>query len=577
MNTPNLRLEAPLRARRPTCRAAWHWLWAAGLSVLGAHAETILSSKHDLSVVGPGPIKAVSESEVCVFCHTPHRGTGEQPLWNHALSAAIYTPYGSSTTKVRIGQPTGASKLCLSCHDGTVALGMVNTRATPIEIQGGRTMPPANRSNLGTDLSDDHPISFTYDGALVAANGQLKDPGGLMGKVRLDANRQVQCTACHDAHNNQYGKFLVQDNYASALCLNCHNVRYWENSVHRNSGKTWNGVGLNPWPHTRRLTVSANACESCHTSHAAGIGPRLLTFPEKTDNCYSCHNGNVAALNIQAEFDKSSVHPVLRNSGLHDPQEDLVNPPRHVECADCHNPHAATTAPAAVPDASGALAGVAGISSAGTAVVPLLREYELCYRCHADSIARGPARVSRQAVQTNVRLEFQAANASFHPIEATGRNPNVPSLIAPLTTASRMYCTDCHNNNQGPGAGGTGPRGPHGSAYTPLLERDLTLADYATENYGIYELCYKCHDRNSILGDQSFPSHKEHIVDQRTACTTCHDPHGVQATTHLINFNVVYVTPSSNGRREFVDNGTRRGNCSLACHGTDHRALSYGQ
>src|SRR4051794_3929392 len=136
-------------------------------------AESILTSKHDLSVTSPNSIKAVTESEVCIFCHTPHQA-GETPLWNHTLSAATYTPYSSSTTKASIGQPTGASKLCLSCHDGTVALGMINSRSSALQMQSGVTTLPTGHSNLGTDLSDDHPISFTYDGPLTSANGQLK-------------------------------------------------------------------------------------------------------------------------------------------------------------------------------------------------------------------------------------------------------------------------------------------------------------------------------------------------------------------------------------------------------------------
>src|ERR1051326_4728424 len=99
-----------------------------------SHADTVLATKHDLSVAGSGTIKATIESEVCFFCHTPHRGTGQTPLWNHTLSSVTYTPYSSSTAKATIGQPTGASKLCLSCHDGTVAIGMVATRSTAIEM-----------------------------------------------------------------------------------------------------------------------------------------------------------------------------------------------------------------------------------------------------------------------------------------------------------------------------------------------------------------------------------------------------------------------------------------------------------
>lgn len=553
------------------------WLLAAALAVLAlpAGADTILATKHDLSIAGPGPIKAANESEVCMFCHTPHRGTGELPLWNHTLSQATYTPYSSSTVRATIGQPTGSSKLCLSCHDGTVALGMVASRSVPIEMRNAVTRLPPGPSNLGTDLSDDHPISFTYDSTLVGADGQLRDPATLNNKVRLDHSGQVQCTACHNPHDNQYGKFLVQDNRASALCVNCHDMNFWQDAVHRLSNKTWNGSGVNPWPHTSYSTVSDNACANCHANHNAGTRARLLNFADEEQNCYSCHAGTVADKNIQTEFLKASVHPILDHTGLHDPMEDPVNGPRHVECADCHNPHAVRTATAVAPNATGALTGVKGVNASGGIINAVAYEYELCFRCHADSVNRGPARVNRQYVQTNTRIEFRPSNASFHPVESAGRNPNVPSLIAPWNIGSRMYCTDCHNNDRGPGAGSSGPNGPHGSAYTPILERNLNLLDNQPETVTAYAMCYKCHDRTSILNDRSFPRHHLHISDVRAACTTCHDSHGVELQARLINFNRDYVSPSSNGRLEYVSTGLFRGTCSLTCHSFDHRALSY--
>src|SRR5580765_584735 len=155
------------------------------LSPFTALPDTILNSKHNLSVSGPGTVKAATETEVCIFCHTPHRATGEQPLWNHAASSATYTPYSSSTLKATVGQPTGASRLCLSCHDGTVALGLVNSRGTTIAMQGGVTTMPSGAGNLGTDLSQTHPVSFVYDANLAVANGKLKDPSLLKDKVRL--------------------------------------------------------------------------------------------------------------------------------------------------------------------------------------------------------------------------------------------------------------------------------------------------------------------------------------------------------------------------------------------------------
>ena len=106
-------------------------------TVLTLGAETVVNSKHNLSASGPGTIKATAESEICIFCHTPHNASPAAPLWNRASSGAVYVPYDSPSLTANPGQPTGSSRLCLSCHDGTLALGMVNSRSTPITLAGG--------------------------------------------------------------------------------------------------------------------------------------------------------------------------------------------------------------------------------------------------------------------------------------------------------------------------------------------------------------------------------------------------------------------------------------------------------
>src|SRR6185436_364508 len=129
-----------------------------------AYAATVANSKHNLSATGPGAVQAASETDVCLFCHTVHRTTGQTPLWSHTMSAVSnYVVYSSPTLKASVNQPDGSSRLCLSCHDGTVALGMVSCRSTPIQMEGSITTLPPGPSNLGTDLSGDHPISFVYD------------------------------------------------------------------------------------------------------------------------------------------------------------------------------------------------------------------------------------------------------------------------------------------------------------------------------------------------------------------------------------------------------------------------------
>lgn len=472
--------------------------------------------------------------------------------------------------------------MCLSCHDGTIALGKLLNRTSNVSMSGGATTMPAGNSNLGTDLSDDHPISINYNSALAAAhNGELADPATLTGKVKLDSTGQLQCTTCHDAHDDTNGKFLVVPNQASALCQMCHTKSVWTTSSHRTSAATWSGSGTNSWPHTSGATVAANACENCHRPHSAGGRKWLLNSAAEENNCYACHNGNVAAKNIQSEFTgKTSIHSVALTTGTHDPAEAAVIQSRHVECVDCHNPHANNSTTGPMP---GSLAGVRGIAITGTEVKTATAEYQICLRCHADSPGKPSPRTTRQIAQGNVRLEFDPGNPSFHPVAGRGKNTNVPSLISPWTVTSTMKCSDCHNNNAGPGAGGTGPKGPHGSTWKPLLERQYVTADYTTESAAAYALCYKCHNRNNFINSGgSFSYHMKHIVEFRTPCNVCHDPHGVSSTqgnatnnSKLINFDTSVVKATSGGVLKYVSTGPNRGQCYLVCHGKSHNPYNY--
>ena len=276
----------------------------------------VANTKHNLSITGPGTIKAQTETEICVFCHTPHHSNGpSRPLWNRADQGTTYTLYTSSTTKATIGKPDGTSLLCLSCHDGTVALGSVLSRPATISF-GAITTLPVGKTNLGTDLSDDHPISFHYTSQLATANGQLKDPLNITRPVQLDKSGEMQCTSCHDAHDNTNTKFLVASTQGSALCYSCHDKTYWSGSSHKTSTKTWNGSGNNPWFHTTYTTVADNACENCHKPHSAGGAARILNYQNEEDNCLNCHNGNVASTNVQTQFTKPYKHNVYGYTGV---------------------------------------------------------------------------------------------------------------------------------------------------------------------------------------------------------------------------------------------------------------------
>ncbi len=440
-------------------------------------------------------------------------------------------------------------------------------------------------SKLGTDLTDDHPVSLVYDTKLALENQELREPSFLPKEVQLDGSGYLQCTACHNPHKDPYGNFLVMPNHYSVLCTTCHEKDGWRRSTHALTETPLNRKG-NLWPNTDYQTVAKNGCENCHRPHTAGTHERLLNHTFEEDNCLSCHNGNISAPNIELGITMPFKHSVQDYIGMHDPAENFAsgNIPAHVECQDCHNPHQVNGDES--PDGSqvsGAITGVKGVSEDGQQVEKAHYLYEVCYKCHGDNNVLSAFPITRQIDQLNTREEFASVNPSFHPVGSPGRNPEVPSLLPPYTVNSIISCIDCHNSSDP-----NGPNGPHGSDFKYILERNYETDDSTQESSYSYALCYKCHNRDSILNDQSFRrfdgrnGHRGHIVDEKTPCSVCHDPHGVsisqgssQKNSHLINFDLEIVQPNSLGDLYFNDNGMFGGECHLSCHGMDHGPKEY--
>ncbi len=559
-----------------------------------AGRQSVVGSPHDLSVTGPGPIHALFEEQVCIFCHAPHRSTGQAPLWNRHMPPTHYRIYESSTTSARIGQPSGPSKMCLSCHDGALALGLLASRSPndPVEMTQ-RTIPPGP-SDLTQDLSDDHPIGFRFDRALAARDPQLRNPDLISKELPLGKHNEMHCTTCHDPHNNDLGDFLRMPTVRSAICLSCHDMHGWELSSHARSSARVTGRSVDPRERLPYHTVADNACTNCHKIHSAEEPERLLRFRREEQNCLNCHNGSVALSNIASDLRKASAHRVHLRTGVHDPTEDPRLMPIHVECVDCHNPHAAAPERIDRPGepslglVTGSMRFVSGVNRMGRPVERAAAEYEVCFKCHSDG-PRRPIRteVSRQIHQTNTRVEFQTNNPSFHPVVGPRNNRDVVSLRPPWRVGSMMRCTDCHNSDRESASVGGGPSGPHGSIYSPLLIDNYTTRDFTSESPRAYALCYRCHDRQSILGDESFPFHNTHVVRGRAPCSACHDAHGISRSqgnnrnhSNLINFDRSIVQSASGGlgaRIEFEDLGRHRGSCTLTCHGVVHVRFEYGR
>lgn len=228
---------------------------SAVLSVIGAGAHaasTIAGSPHDLTAMTPRMMHQGyiynNYNDICIYCHTVQSGTNNFDAWNRPASQAIYKVYESPTLNAQPTAPDmgSSSALCLSCHDGTIAVDNVITKPstyTQAPLHAAMTNGSGNcgmchqtvepvpgvaesaffrirHGFLGTDLSNDHPINMAYD-ELVDRNlkplAQVQASG-----LKLDSQNRVQCASCHDPHVPNEKAFLRKTNVGSQLCTTCH-------------------------------------------------------------------------------------------------------------------------------------------------------------------------------------------------------------------------------------------------------------------------------------------------------------------------------------------------------------------
>jgi mono/diheme cytochrome c family protein len=217
-------------------------LWAA-----------IAGTPHDVRVM-----TGDASLEPCVMCHTPHSGTGQYPIWNRTQGAQTYIVYNSpSFDMAPARQPQSPSSLCLVCHNGVFSE-LVNYPggSSPVNENYDYEMNSMFWAMLGTDLRDDHPISFTYNPLF----DDVQDNNGFPQSVKCSTTDrrwipgpggslyfplygsqwdQFECATCHAVHHTSpdkpYGEqmvggksvgtqvyFLRADNAGSAMCNDCH-------------------------------------------------------------------------------------------------------------------------------------------------------------------------------------------------------------------------------------------------------------------------------------------------------------------------------------------------------------------
>jgi predicted CXXCH cytochrome family protein len=396
----------------------------------------------------------------------------------------------------------------------------------------------------------------------------------------------------------------------NSLCDRCHDTPWaggsyagtmpYVGSSHGAGSETiWPG----PEPPPRTESGAAGKCLNCHDPHgwadASGLVPEL-TIGREESLCLACHDGAPAPTDIRAELNKPYRHPVTTYTGRHaGPMEsqpaDFAAAPqnnRHSECTDCHNPHTASGDGAGTPAAPALSRANLGVSrllvqNGGAGAAPAFTfaagsdtlsepraEYQLCFKCHSSW-------TTQPTGQTDLALELNPANASYHPVEAAGRDPAIEAgaFVPGWSAASLTRCGDCHGSDFVGAAGG-----PHASSYRYILKQPYT-ASSQSRTMAPDEICFQCHVHDvyanpsasdALRANSRFnkpgadKGHAEHAGEENVPCYACHVTHGAADRGHLIitgrNPGIISYTETANG-----------GTCLPTCHGSRSYTTNYAR
>lgn len=467
----------------------------------------------------PRPV-AVGGDEVCVFCHAPHGAAALDsagnplgaPLWNRRVKDNSYTGYSSTSLDAAAqagdpysGQPNASSKLCLSCHDGTVAIGNVGVTAGTMEsvsgasvddvgvqipFQGtlgassggyGGTIPEGVFGSdtgftrrLGTDLRNDHPISVSFTKTLADADGELRVPAN-------DTTQQIGGNALV-APGNGY----VRQSFSAA--------------VGRRSATVSPLLPLTPSTSSSNAQV---ACSTCHDPHltdsvssASGKFLRANRFqsqaPNKVDTsapfdagrdviCLACHSKGYTVWGNSAHANDTVAQPQYKDAAAAVRDFPTGIAVWQASCLNCHDPHTNPNAKRLLREATdqgyasfNVSGGVALVKKGAVAKGAALEE--TCFMCHRPRTDQ--AQVLTLATQTvpDIWTDFNGGGSYRMPITSVAQYAqqethsignilgqtaaplagkdfvetaeNLGSSLSdfsPATSLRHAECTDCHN------------------------------------------------------------------------------------------------------------------------------------
>jgi hypothetical protein len=557
----------------------------------------------------------------CYVCHGVYKspmedgsgaatGTTRTNFYHHVLGGTMGTTYydGDTTSSPTFTSAGSTNVFCLSCHvdhnlfspAATTSIGVVK-RGANLRLQYGTTTP----ANASDATNTDFVASGGTNGVCLGCHSSALQRDNTSQTAETNSTTVPTITAAaYDPSAHDYtvnSTFSADSTNFKANCAKCHDTEFNTGGVTSASYQT---------------AGSPNRQFSVHYSKARRIlgamGVTITDPPHEEDVCYKCHSVagatpagdgfkttanrdwygdrtmDAASQNIYDLIQLGYAHKVETTSGVHRPSTNdenraYITANKHVECADCHDVHAAnsnehTMSITTGNRVSGALAGVSGAQVAFPAtswtaptqyssLEVATYEYQICFKCHSaynQNTQNQPAGTtfttlitwggSGAAAWTDQGLEFSPQNQSYHPVvaalpatdpglngssqlQANDMRATAPTGGTAWHIGDTMYCSDCHAQSL------AGSLGPHGSAVKWMLKGPNQAWPYTTAaangtSSGTYRtygtradnpdaanglFCNNCHVFHT--GDTG----KEHTLnDHNVACVTCHIrvPHG---------------------------------------------------
>jgi hypothetical protein len=541
-----------------------------------AHSQSSTKSCYDChgkSYTGSGspnvhaPTMGVSDGKVaCYGCHSEYQamednigsvtgGAARLSSYHHVLGSSVATD-GDYAPASSTAYPTSATDVyCVSCHvdhDKFNSNKGANLRSTIGAASAVATntdfIAPGTTGNPGICASC-HTVSRVKQNADQASSGTTYT-------VSISATGYAA-----SAHN-----YTVATSFSGsafrANCAKCHNdtlAKSYQTSVEG----TLTAFGVHTSSEARILAslggTLANPyeerfCYKCHSKASESQGSTWTASVMK--DRYGLVSMTASSVAIYSQVAKTYGHKVGNYAGKHkasrsDETTAYIGQAasKHVECSDCHDPHDAGKGTHTLGTANGnrvgpVLAGVQALSvtlpatnwttptaSAYSWVETATYEYQICLKCHTSGANAALSSWGGTGANawTDVALEFNPANASFHPVMAP--LGDTKKLTASWMDAEwqavgtqTMTCSDCHGDMKTTAAA----LGPHGSSLPHILKGRWPLNSsgvaYTISNADSELLCEQCHaglanQRAHVNGGGSHSG---------AACYRCHIviPHG---------------------------------------------------